>query len=395
MNPEQLKALVGRAALQYVVPGALVGVGTGSTANHFIDALAEMRDRIAGAVSSSDKSTERLRGHGIRVLEAADVQSLPVYIDGADEVDPKGHMIKGGGAALTREKIVADLAERFVCIADESKLVPVLGVDHRIHTFTGGGTLTFTQGGTIDYILVVAGGGAGGNQSSASGGGGGAGGVIYVTGTPVSPGAYTIVVGAGGVAALNSQGGDGGNSSIAGLGLTAVGGGGGGAGSSPGTGGGRPGGSGGGGSNWTPAPGGARTLGQGNVGGAGGGRGAGGGGWSGGGGNGGSTAGGLGGSGNLSDIGRAYGDSIPYAGGGGGGDGIAPGGSGGSSVGGTGAGGATPATAGMTNRGGGGGGGFGTTPAADGGSGIVIVSYILTPPSRGYRGIGLVRGSRG
>ena len=127
MNPEQLKALVGRAALQYVVPGALVGVGTGSTANHFIDALAEMSDRIAGAVSSSDKSTERLRGHGMRVLEAADVQSLPVYIDGADEVDPKGHMIKGGGAALTREKIVADLAERFVCIADESKLVPVLG----------------------------------------------------------------------------------------------------------------------------------------------------------------------------------------------------------------------------------------------------------------------------
>ena len=95
--------------------------------SHFIDALAEMRDRIAGAVSSSDKSTERLRGHGIRVLEAAVVQSLPVYIDGADEVDPKGHMIKGGGAALTREKIVADLAERFVCIADESKLVPVLG----------------------------------------------------------------------------------------------------------------------------------------------------------------------------------------------------------------------------------------------------------------------------
>jgi ribose 5-phosphate isomerase A len=90
MNPEQLKALVGRAALQYVVPGALVGVGTGSTANHFIDALAEMRDRIAGAVSSSDKSTERLRGHGIRVLEAAEVQSLPVYIDGADESGPQG-----------------------------------------------------------------------------------------------------------------------------------------------------------------------------------------------------------------------------------------------------------------------------------------------------------------
>ncbi len=127
MDAEQLKALVGRAALQYVVPGALVGVGTGSTVNHFIDALADMRGQITGAVSSSIKSTERLRGHGIRVLEAAEVQSLPVYIDGADEVDPKGHMIKGGGAALTREKIVADLAQRFVCIADESKLVPVLG----------------------------------------------------------------------------------------------------------------------------------------------------------------------------------------------------------------------------------------------------------------------------
>ena len=127
MNPEQLKALVGRAALQYVVPGALVGVATGSTANHFIDALAEMRDRIAGAVSSSDKSTERLRGHGIRVLEAAEVQSLPVYIDGADEVTEHGAMIKGGGGALTREKIVAAASRKFVCIVDGSKLVDVLG----------------------------------------------------------------------------------------------------------------------------------------------------------------------------------------------------------------------------------------------------------------------------
>jgi ribose 5-phosphate isomerase A len=95
--------------------------------NHFIDALAGMKDRIAGAVSSSVKSTERLRSHGIRVLDAADVERIPVYIDGADEIDHRGNMIKGGGAALTREKIVADLADRFVCIADESKLVDVLG----------------------------------------------------------------------------------------------------------------------------------------------------------------------------------------------------------------------------------------------------------------------------
>ncbi|HMZ01715.1 MAG TPA: ribose 5-phosphate isomerase A, partial [Burkholderiaceae bacterium] len=123
MTQDELKALVGQAALAYVVPGTVVGVGTGSTVNHFIDALATMKDRIAGAVSSSVASTERLRGHGIAVLDAATVSSIPVYIDGADEIDHSGHMIKGGGAALTREKIVADLAERFVCIADESKLV--------------------------------------------------------------------------------------------------------------------------------------------------------------------------------------------------------------------------------------------------------------------------------
>jgi ribose 5-phosphate isomerase A len=127
MTQDELKAAVGRAALEYVQPGTLVGVGTGSTVNHFIDALATMKDRIEGAVSSSLASTRRLRGHGIPVYDASTVESLPVYIDGADEIDPLGCMIKGGGAALTREKIVADLAERFICIADESKRVAVLG----------------------------------------------------------------------------------------------------------------------------------------------------------------------------------------------------------------------------------------------------------------------------
>jgi ribose 5-phosphate isomerase A len=102
-------------------------VGTGSTVDCFIDALATVRDRVRGAVSSSERSSARLRAAGIVVLEAAAVERLPVYIDGADEIDPAGNMIKGGGAALTREKIVADLAQRFVCIADESKQVEVLG----------------------------------------------------------------------------------------------------------------------------------------------------------------------------------------------------------------------------------------------------------------------------
>jgi ribose 5-phosphate isomerase A len=127
MTQDELKAAVGQAALAYVVPGSVVGVGTGSTVNCFIDALATMKDRIRGAVSSSEKSSERLRGHGIAVLDSDGVQSIPVYIDGADEIDHAGHMIKGGGAALTREKIVADMAERFICIADESKLVQTLG----------------------------------------------------------------------------------------------------------------------------------------------------------------------------------------------------------------------------------------------------------------------------
>jgi len=127
MTQDELKALVGRAALDFVEPGTVVGVGTGSTVNFFIEALGGMKDRIAGAVSSSSKSTERLQALGIPVLDSNTVERIPVYVDGADEIDPCGHMIKGGGAALTREKIVADLAERFVCIADESKLVPVLG----------------------------------------------------------------------------------------------------------------------------------------------------------------------------------------------------------------------------------------------------------------------------
>ena len=127
MTQDELKTLVGQTALQYVVPGAIVGVGTGSTVNKFIDALAAMKDRIAGAVSSSNASTDRLRALGIAVFDANDVGDIPVYIDGADEIDGHGCMIKGGGAALTREKIVAAQSTRFVCIADETKLVEVLG----------------------------------------------------------------------------------------------------------------------------------------------------------------------------------------------------------------------------------------------------------------------------
>lgn len=127
LSQDELKALVGKAALQYVVPGEIVGVGTGSTVNKFIDALAGMKADIKGAVSSSVASTERLRALGIPVFDANEVESLSVYIDGADEIDGKGHMVKGGGAALTREKIVAAMAQRFVCIADESKRVDVLG----------------------------------------------------------------------------------------------------------------------------------------------------------------------------------------------------------------------------------------------------------------------------
>ncbi len=127
MTQDELKVLVGQAALAHVVPGSVVGVGTGSTVNCFIDALATIKTSIAGAVSSSEQSSERLRAHGIAVLDINTLTGIPLYVDGADEIDHAGHMIKGGGAALTREKIVADIAERFVCIADASKLVDVLG----------------------------------------------------------------------------------------------------------------------------------------------------------------------------------------------------------------------------------------------------------------------------
>ena len=127
MTQDELKMQVGQAALAYVQPGSVVGVGTGSTVNCFIDALATIKATIAGAVSSSEHSSERLRAHGIAVLDSNTLAGIPVYVDGADEIDHAGFMIKGGGAALTREKIVADIAERFVCIADASKLVDVLG----------------------------------------------------------------------------------------------------------------------------------------------------------------------------------------------------------------------------------------------------------------------------
>ena len=127
LTQDELKTLVGQAALQYVVPGEIVGVGTGSTVNKFIDALASMKDQIKGAVSSSVASTERLKALGIPVFDSNEVAELSVYIDGADEIDGQGNMVKGGGAALTREKIVAAQSKVFVCIADESKLVETLG----------------------------------------------------------------------------------------------------------------------------------------------------------------------------------------------------------------------------------------------------------------------------
>jgi len=132
MTQDELKALVAQAAADYVlanVPqGAVLGVGTGSTANLFIDAMAPHKARFVGAVSSSEASTRRLQGHGFTVLDLNDVDTIPVYVDGADEIDADGAMIKGGGGALTREKIVASVAGEFVCIADGSKLVDTLGV---------------------------------------------------------------------------------------------------------------------------------------------------------------------------------------------------------------------------------------------------------------------------
>ncbi|QZA77111.1 ribose-5-phosphate isomerase RpiA [Deefgea tanakiae] len=127
MTQNELKEAVGRAAIAYVPDNCIVGVGTGSTANYFIDALAEIKGRIQGAVSSSEASVARLKSHGIPVFDLNTIDELPVYVDGADEINHQLQMVKGGGAALTREKIIAAVAEKFICICDESKLVDVLG----------------------------------------------------------------------------------------------------------------------------------------------------------------------------------------------------------------------------------------------------------------------------
>lgn len=127
MTQDELKQAVARAAIDYVVDGEIIGVGTGSTANYFIDELGKIKDRIKGAVASSEATASRLRSHGIQVVDLNEVDSISVYVDGADEITASGAMIKGGGAALTREKIVASVSKRFVCIADGSKLVERLG----------------------------------------------------------------------------------------------------------------------------------------------------------------------------------------------------------------------------------------------------------------------------
>ena len=127
MTQDELKQSVAREAIKYIVDDEVIGVGSGSTVNFFIDELGKVKNRIAGAVASSEKTAERLKRHGIRLFDLNGVNELPVYIDGADEITEHLAMIKGGGGALTREKIVAAVAKKFVCIADESKLVPVLG----------------------------------------------------------------------------------------------------------------------------------------------------------------------------------------------------------------------------------------------------------------------------
>ena len=127
MTQDELKQLVAREALKHVIEDSIDGVGSGSTVNFFIDALAGIKGRIEGAVAASEASAERLKKHGIRVFDLNSVADLPVYVDGADEITEHMHMIKGGGGALTREKIVAAVARKFVCICDASKLVPTLG----------------------------------------------------------------------------------------------------------------------------------------------------------------------------------------------------------------------------------------------------------------------------
>jgi len=127
MTQDEMKKMVAHAALEYVEAGAIIGVGTGSTANHFIDALAGIKHKIDGTVASSEATAERLRGHGIAVFGLNEVNDIPVYVDGADESNQYLHLIKGGGGALTREKIIAAASDKFICVADESKLVDVMG----------------------------------------------------------------------------------------------------------------------------------------------------------------------------------------------------------------------------------------------------------------------------
>ncbi len=127
MTQDEMKIAAAEAAMKYVEPGMIVGVGTGSTANHFIDALARMKHDIEGTVASSIATEERLKSHGIRVMELNNAGQLSLYIDGADESDKHLNLIKGGGGALTREKIVAGASDKFICIADESKLVDIMG----------------------------------------------------------------------------------------------------------------------------------------------------------------------------------------------------------------------------------------------------------------------------
>ncbi len=127
MSTDHMKRMAAEAALEYVEAGDIVGVGTGSTANHFIDALATIKHRIDGTVASSEATAQRLKGHGITVFDLNEVSDIPLYVDGADESNQQLHLIKGGGGALTREKIVAAVSKRFICVADESKLVHCLG----------------------------------------------------------------------------------------------------------------------------------------------------------------------------------------------------------------------------------------------------------------------------
>ena len=127
MTQDEMKQAVAKAAIEYVEAGTIVGVGTGSTANFFIDELAKIKNKIEGTVASSEASAERLKGHGIEVFDLNSVSEIAVYVDGADEANKFLHLVKGGGGALTREKIVAAASKKFVCIADESKLVDVMG----------------------------------------------------------------------------------------------------------------------------------------------------------------------------------------------------------------------------------------------------------------------------